>query len=256
MATQSPRSQLSTRREYSSGSDSSRAPPPTRPREAANAGQRSPSALSPPRSTSSPPPSGSASTRRVRSPSRAEVTASAQASVDAPAPPRPPITPTVRAGLPMPSATSAMRSTSHGSPSGSIRTWSAPIWTARFHTPGSSWSRPTSTTPGRRAAPSIRCAASSPTSTSGAAAQPPPDSGTPWWTSGVAPAAAHRRSRSSRRTASSVTMSGRPGRSAGPGGGSWVTVPVTGVPPSLRGPRSPCGHAIPKGVKNRQAASI
>jgi hypothetical protein len=86
-------------------------------------------------------------------PSRAEVTASAQASVEAPAPPRPPITPTVRAGRPTPSATSAIRSTSHCSPSGSIRTWSAPISTARRQTPESSWSRPTSTTPRLRAAP-------------------------------------------------------------------------------------------------------
>ncbi len=71
-------------------------------------------------------------------PSRAEVTASAQASVDAPAPPLPPMTPTVSAGRPTPSATSAMRSTSHCSPSGSIRTWSAPISTARRQTPESS----------------------------------------------------------------------------------------------------------------------
>lgn len=137
-ATQSPRSQLSTRSECNWGSDSSSAPPPTRPRDAANAGHLSPSAVSPPSRTSRPPPRGSASTRRLRNPSRAEVTASAQASVDAPAPPRPPMTPTVRAGRPTPSATSAMRSTSHCSPSGSIRTWSAPISTARCQIPESS----------------------------------------------------------------------------------------------------------------------
>ena len=51
-----------------SGRDSSRAPPPTRPRDSAKSGQRSPSVRSPPSSTSSPPPSGSPSTSIVRCP--------------------------------------------------------------------------------------------------------------------------------------------------------------------------------------------
>ena len=126
-----------------------------------------------------------------------------------------------------------MRSTSHCSPSGSIRTWSAPISTARRQTPESSWSRPTSTTPLLRAAPRTRRAASSPTRTSGAASQPPLRSGTPWWTSGRAPAAAHRRSRSSSSTASSVTINGPPCRPRRRAVGSCVMVPAT-IPSLLR----------------------
>ncbi|AJT65450.1 hypothetical protein T261_3786 [Streptomyces lydicus] len=56
MATSPPRSQLSTRRECSSGSDSARAPPATRPRDSEKAGQRRPRSFSPPSRTSSPPP--------------------------------------------------------------------------------------------------------------------------------------------------------------------------------------------------------
>ena len=83
-----------------------------------------------------PPPSGSPSISMVRRPLLAAVTASAQASVDAPAPPRPPITPTVSAGLPTPSAALAIRSTSQLSASGSRSTYSAPISTPCRQTSG------------------------------------------------------------------------------------------------------------------------
>lgn len=106
--TQSSRPQLSTRNPCNAGSDSSRAPPPTRPLEWAKSGHLIPSARSPPSSTSMPPPSGSPSISMVRRPLLAAATASAQANVDAPAPPRPPITPTVSAGLPTPSAALAI----------------------------------------------------------------------------------------------------------------------------------------------------
>lgn len=55
-----------------------------------------------------PPPKGSPSISIVRRPALAAVTASAQASVDAPEPPLPPITPTVSAGRPIPSAALAI----------------------------------------------------------------------------------------------------------------------------------------------------
>ncbi len=174
-----------------------------------------------------PPPSGSPSMRMVRSPARAARTASAQARVEAPAPPLPPITPTARAGRPAPSTTSAMRSTSRLSASGSRSTSSAPISTARCHTWGSSRSRPTRNTPALRGAPRTRRAASSPTSTSGADSHPafsasppvptaPPCSGTACRTCGSAPAAAHSRSRSSSSSGSSVMISGRPPPGADP----------------------------------------
>lgn len=85
-----------------------------------------------------PPPKGSPSISIVRRPDLAAVTASAQASVDAPEPPLPPITPTVSAGRPTPSAALAIWSTSQFSESGRRSTYSAPISTALRHTSGAS----------------------------------------------------------------------------------------------------------------------
>ncbi len=173
---------------------------------------------------SSPPPNGSASTSVVRWPARAAVTASAQARVEAPAPPRPPSTATVRAGGPTPSAASAIRSSSQLSASGRNSTCSAPSWTARTQISESSRSSPSRSTPGLRGRP-VQCSArSSPTSTSGVLSHSWRGGGAAQSSIGSAPAAAQRRSRCSASASSSVMISGRAG--AGPSAGSWSVMGV------------------------------
>lgn len=260
IVTASPRSQLRKRSPCSEGSDSSSARPATRPLDVAKSGHRRPSAPSPPSRTSRPPPSGSPSTSTARLPARAAPTASAQARVEAPAPPRPPITPTVSAGRPAPSAASAIRSTSQLSASGSRRTQSAPISTARRQAPGSISSPATSRTPRRRAAPRQDAAASSPTRTRGAVSHSARCSGSVWCTAGWAPAAAHNRSRSSSRSPSAVMISGPARRSSSAGRRSSVMDRAIAVTPlsrtSCRGAAAAhrpgrAGHEGAQGVPGR-----
>ncbi|PSK64230.1 hypothetical protein B0E53_03813 [Micromonospora sp. MH33] len=151
----------------------------TRPSVPVSPGQRSPSSCSQPSTRSRPPPSGSASTSRVRSRARAAVTARPPASTLAPAPPRPPSTATTRAGPPpgSSSAHSANRSTSQGSAAGRV---------ARRHA----------------------CAWSAPTSTSGAGVQRARAAAGSAASSTSVPPAAASRSSSSRRSPSAVTSRG------------------------------------------------
>ena len=167
------------------------------------------------------------------SPVRAATCPSAQANVVAPAPPLPPITPTVR---PTPaSSRSDSTSITQESDRGSSATFSAPTASAVRNI---SWATPphdTMCTPGRRGGPTpaSSSATSAPRSTTGAPAHPRSAAEPSGATSGTTPAAALSRSSSSRRVSSRVTISG--------------AVMTSGSPPRPTSPRTDwlgCGQRL------------